>query len=44
MKILIVDSKDLWDVAVVQNLRYVFCRVPYHLFKKLLRVTGGTGF
>ena len=30
-------------MAVVQNLRYLFCR-DYHLFKRLLRVTGGTGF
>ena len=30
-------------MAVGQNLRYLFCR-DYHLFKRLLRVTGGTGF
>ena len=28
---------------VGQNLRYLFCR-DYHLFQRLLRVTGGTGF
>ena len=26
-------------MAVGQNLRYLFCRVPYHLFKRL-KVTG----
>ena len=31
------------NMAVGQNLRYLFCR-DYHLFKRLLRVTGGTGF
>ena len=30
-------------MVVGQNLRYVFCR-DYHLFKRLLRVSGGTGF
>ena len=28
-------------MAMGQNLRYFFSRVPYHLFKRLLRVTGG---
>ena len=32
-----------YDVAVGQNLRYLFCR-DYHLFKRLFWVTGGTGF
>ena len=31
------------DMAMGQNLRYLFRR-DYHLFKRLLRVTGGTGF
>ena len=31
------------NMAVGQNLRYLFCR-DYHLFKRLLRVTGGMGF
>ena len=30
-------------MAMGQNLRYLFSR-DYHLFKRLLRVTGGTGF
>ena len=30
-------------LAMGQNLRYLFRR-DYHLFKRLLRVTGGTGF
>ena len=29
------------DLAMGQNLRYLFRRVDYHLFKRLLRVTGG---
>ena len=29
------------NMAVGQNLRYFFSRVPYHLLKRLLRVTGG---
>ena len=31
------------NMALGQNLRYLFSR-DYHLFKRLLRVTGGTGF
>ena len=30
-------------MAMGQNLRYLFSR-DYHLFKRFLRVTGGTGF
>ena len=37
-------AASMSHMAVGQNLRYLFCRVPYHLFKRLLRVTGGTGF
>ena len=36
-------SHVLPDMAVGQNLRYLFSR-DYLLFKRLLRVTGGTGF
>ena len=31
------------DMAMGQNLRYLFGN-DYHLFKRLLRDTGGTGF